>query len=162
MGEGFMIYTIIVTLVSGGLFLIFTKMILNYLRDRKKSPGASLGTSELEALIQRAVEVGAGDPGARDHRHPGFRPPRQRPAAATCRPARRRRRDRRAGASRFVGEGGGWKMIIRCRGEASVSPGRRKRLTTSVGIRLSAHVRRMLRPYHPSSPSCVTRGAQPA
>ena len=59
MGEGFMIYTIIVTLVSGGLFLIFTKMILNYLRDRKKSPGASLGTSELEALIQRAVEAGA-------------------------------------------------------------------------------------------------------
>ena len=59
MGEGFMIYTIIVTLVAGGLFLIFTKMILNYLRDRKKSPGASLGTSELEALIQRAVEAGA-------------------------------------------------------------------------------------------------------
>ena len=58
MGEGFMIYTIIVTLVAGGLFLIFTKMILNYLRDRKKSPGASLGTSELEALIQRAVEAG--------------------------------------------------------------------------------------------------------
>lgn len=60
MGQGYMIYTIIVTLVSGGLFLIFTKMILNYLRDRKKSPGASLGTSELEALIQRAVEAGAG------------------------------------------------------------------------------------------------------
>ena len=60
MGEGFMIYTIIVTLVAGGLFLIFTKMILNYLRDRKKIPGASLGTSELEALIQRAVEAGAG------------------------------------------------------------------------------------------------------
>ncbi len=59
MDEGFMIYTIIVTLISGGLFLIFTKMILNYLRDRKKSPGASLGTSELEALIQRAVEAGA-------------------------------------------------------------------------------------------------------
>ncbi len=58
MGEGFMIYTIIVTLVAGGLFLIFTKMILNYLRDRKKSPGASLGTSELEAIIQRAVEAG--------------------------------------------------------------------------------------------------------
>ncbi len=59
MDEGFMIYTIIVTLISGGLFLLFTKMILNYLRDRKKSPGASLGTSELEALIQRAVEAGA-------------------------------------------------------------------------------------------------------
>ena len=58
MGQGYMIYTIIVALVSGGLFLIFTKMILNYLKDRKKSPGASLGTSELEALIQRAVEAG--------------------------------------------------------------------------------------------------------
>jgi len=55
----FAIYTIILTLVAGGLLLIFTKMILNYLRDRKKSPGASLGTSELEALIQRAVEAGA-------------------------------------------------------------------------------------------------------
>ncbi len=56
----FAIYTIILTLVAGGLFLILTKMILNYLRDRKKSPGASLGTSELETLIQRAVEAGTG------------------------------------------------------------------------------------------------------
>ena len=56
--EEFAIYTIIMTFVAGGLFLIFTKMILNYLRDRKKSPGASLGTSELETLLQRAVEAG--------------------------------------------------------------------------------------------------------
>ena len=54
----FAIYTIILTLVAGGLFLILTKMILNYLRDRKKSPGASLGPSELETLLQRAVEAG--------------------------------------------------------------------------------------------------------
>ena len=54
----FAIYTIIMTLVAGVLFLIFTKMILNYFRDRKKRPGASLGTSELGALLQRAVEAG--------------------------------------------------------------------------------------------------------
>ncbi len=60
MREVDMIYEIIVTLVFGGLFLIFTKMILNFFRDRKKSPGASLGTSELETLIQRAVEAGTG------------------------------------------------------------------------------------------------------
>ena len=59
MREVDMIYDIIVTLVAGVLFLIFTKMILNYFRDRKKSPGASLGTSELGALIERAVEAGA-------------------------------------------------------------------------------------------------------
>ena len=54
----FAIYTIIMTLVAGGLLLVFTKMSLNYVRDRKKSPGASLGTSELETLLQRAVEAG--------------------------------------------------------------------------------------------------------
>ena len=40
MREVDMIYDIIVTLIFGGLFLIFTKMILNFFRDRKKSPGA--------------------------------------------------------------------------------------------------------------------------
>ena len=58
MDEDFMIFVILVTLVSGGLFLIFTKMILNFFRDRRKSKGASMGTSELEAMIQRAVEAG--------------------------------------------------------------------------------------------------------
>ena len=58
MDEDLMVFVVMVTLVSGGLFLIFLKMILNFFRDRKRSQGASMGTSELEALIQRAVEAG--------------------------------------------------------------------------------------------------------
>ena len=58
MDDEFMIFVILVTLVSGGLFLIFTKMILNFFRDRRAGKGSSMGTSELEALIQRAVEAG--------------------------------------------------------------------------------------------------------
>ena len=58
MDEDFMIFVILVTLISGGLFLIFTKMILNFFRDRRKNKGASMGTSELEMMIQRAVEAG--------------------------------------------------------------------------------------------------------
>lgn len=58
MDEEFMIFVVLVTLVSGGLFLIFTKMILNFFKDRRRSKGASLGTGELEAMIQRAVETG--------------------------------------------------------------------------------------------------------
>ncbi len=58
MREEDMIFIIITLLISGGLFLIFTKMILNYFRDRRKGKGASMGTSELEAMIERAVEAG--------------------------------------------------------------------------------------------------------
>ncbi len=58
MREEDMIFIVITLLISGGLFLIFTKMILNYFRDRRKGKGASMGTSELEAMIERAVEAG--------------------------------------------------------------------------------------------------------
>jgi len=58
MDEDLMVFVILVTLISGGLFLIFVKMILNFFKDRRRSKGASMGTSELEAMIQRAVEAG--------------------------------------------------------------------------------------------------------
>ena len=58
MDEDFVAFIIVMTLIASGLFLIFTKMILNYLRDRRKGNDASVGASELEAMIQRAVEAG--------------------------------------------------------------------------------------------------------
>lgn len=58
MREEDMIFIIVVTLISGGLFLIFMKMVLNFFMERRKGKGASMGTSELETMIQRAVEGG--------------------------------------------------------------------------------------------------------
>ena len=58
MDEEFIMFVVLITLIAGGFFLIFTKMILNFFRDRRKSSNASVGTSELEAMIQRAVEAG--------------------------------------------------------------------------------------------------------
>lgn len=58
MDEELVIFVVLVTLISSGFLLILTKMILSFFRDRRKGAGASMGTSELEALIQRAVEAG--------------------------------------------------------------------------------------------------------
>lgn len=58
MDEDFIMFVVLITLIAGGFFLIFTKMVLNFFRDRRKSTDASVGTSELEAMIQRAVEAG--------------------------------------------------------------------------------------------------------
>jgi hypothetical protein len=52
-------FVIVLTIISAGFFLLMTKMILRYVRDRRKGEGASLGTSELEAMIGRAVETGS-------------------------------------------------------------------------------------------------------
>ena len=57
MDDEFMIFVVLLTLISGGLFLIFTKMILNHFKERRQGKGASLGTSELEAMMQRVVEA---------------------------------------------------------------------------------------------------------
>ena len=51
-------FVIVLTLVSAGFFLLLARMILSHLKDRRKGTGASLGTSELEAIVQRAVESG--------------------------------------------------------------------------------------------------------
>ncbi len=58
MDEDFMVFIIVVTLIAGGLFLIFTKMILNFFRDRRGSKGDALDAHELERMIQQAVEAG--------------------------------------------------------------------------------------------------------
>ena len=51
-------FVIVVTLISAGFFLLLAKMILSHFKDRRRETGASLGTSELETIIQRAVEAG--------------------------------------------------------------------------------------------------------
>ena len=51
-------FIIIMTIVSAGFFLLLAKMILSHLKERRKGMSASLGTSELEAIVQRAVEAG--------------------------------------------------------------------------------------------------------
>lgn len=56
-GEIFL-FIVVLTLVSAGFVLLLTRMILSHFKDRRKSTGASLGTSELETMIQRAVEAG--------------------------------------------------------------------------------------------------------
>ncbi|MFQ5569279.1 MAG: hypothetical protein ACE5G0_06365 [Rhodothermales bacterium] len=53
-----LIFALVALIVSGVFFLAFTKMILSHFRDRRRNRGASLGTSELEALLQKAVEEG--------------------------------------------------------------------------------------------------------
>ena len=58
MDEDFIVFIIVLTLIAGGIFLIFTKMILNFFRDRRKSKGDALDADELERMIQRAVEAG--------------------------------------------------------------------------------------------------------
>lgn len=52
-------FVVFLTIISASFFLLFTKMILRHVRDRRKGAGASLGTSELEAMIERAVEAGS-------------------------------------------------------------------------------------------------------
>ncbi len=58
MDEDLIMFVVLITLISGGFVLILTKMILNFFRDRRKGAESSMGTSELEAMIQRAVEAG--------------------------------------------------------------------------------------------------------
>lgn len=58
MNPELMVFTVLLTVISGGLFLILVKMILNFFREKRQGTGASLGTGELEAMIQRAVEAG--------------------------------------------------------------------------------------------------------
>ena len=42
--------------LTGGVFLIFMKMMLGYKRDRRAGAEASFGQRELEALIERAID----------------------------------------------------------------------------------------------------------
>ena len=53
-----MVFIIFFTVISGGLFLAFVNMMLNFFKEKRQSKGASLGAGELEAMIQRAVEAG--------------------------------------------------------------------------------------------------------
>ena len=57
MDEEFVVFVVLLTLISGGFFLIFTKMILNFFKERRQTKGASMGTSELEAMMRRVVEA---------------------------------------------------------------------------------------------------------
>lgn len=58
MNEDLMVFIVMVTLISGGIFLLFIKLILSFFRDRRGAKGATLGASELEEMIERAVEAG--------------------------------------------------------------------------------------------------------
>ena len=58
MNEDLMVFVVMVTLISGGIFLLFIKLILSFFRDRQGAKGATLGAGELEAMIERAVEAG--------------------------------------------------------------------------------------------------------
>lgn len=51
-------FVIVTTLLTGGFVLILVKMVLGFLRDRRKSREFEFSESELEAMIHRAVVAG--------------------------------------------------------------------------------------------------------
>lgn len=51
-------FIIFTATLTGGFVLILVKMVLNFLRDRRKRNEAEFAQSELETMIHRAVTAG--------------------------------------------------------------------------------------------------------
>lgn len=51
-------FIIFTALLTGGFVLILVKMVLGFLRDKRKKSASEFGQSELEAILHRAVTSG--------------------------------------------------------------------------------------------------------